>query len=98
MAGLVKHWRDQQRACHFRNLCDSTRTIKLIDEYGTRRYIKQRGHLGVTQHQTVYTALEHRALRYQNSLTYEELDNEQLLDKAIDEMGMIPCANKVVKK
>jgi hypothetical protein len=38
--------------------------------------------------------LEHRALRYQNSRTYKELDKERLLDQAIDEMGMIPCANK----
>jgi hypothetical protein len=48
----------------------------------------------VTQHQTVLTALEHRALRYQNSRTYEELDNKRLFNKAIDEMGMISCANK----
>jgi hypothetical protein len=48
----------------------------------------------VTQHQTVLTTLVHRALQYQNSQTYKELDNEQLLDKAIDETGTIPCASK----
>ncbi len=46
------------------------------------------------QHQTVLTALEHRALRYQNSRTYKELEDEQLLDEAIDETGTIPCAGK----
>ncbi len=94
VADLLKRWQDQQLACCFRNLCDSTQTIKLIDEYGTCQYIKQQGRLGVTQHQTVLTALEHGALRYQNSRTYKELDNKQLLDEAIDEMGTIPCANK----
>jgi hypothetical protein len=48
----------------------------------------------VTQHQTVLTALEHRVLQYQNSQTYKELDDEQLLNKAIDETGTIPCASK----
>ena len=83
--GAAKHRRSQQRACRFRNLCDSNRRIQLIDEYGTRRYIKQRGRLGVTQHQNVLTALEHRAFRYQNSKSYEALEDERLMDEAIDE-------------
>ena len=66
------------------NLCDSTQRIKIIDEFGTHQYIKQQGHLNVTQHQTVLTTLESRALRYQNSQTYEEVEDEQLLDEAID--------------
>ena len=72
--------------------CDSNRRIQLIDEYGTRRYIKQRGRLGVTQHQNVLTALEHRALRYQNSKSYEALEDERLMDEAIDEMGTVRCS------
>ncbi len=48
----------------------------------------------MTQHQTVLTMLEHRALRYQNSQPYKELDDERLLKEAIDETGMIPCASK----
>jgi hypothetical protein len=48
----------------------------------------------VTQHQTVLTTLECRALRYRNSRTYEELEDERLLDEAIDETGTIPCAGK----
>ncbi len=109
--GPVRRWRDQQRACKFRNLCDSTRKIKLIDEYGTCQYIKQQGRLGVTPHQRVLTALcqyikqqgrlgvtphqrvltalEQRAVWYQNSRTYEELEDEQLLDEAIDETGTL---------
>jgi hypothetical protein len=62
----------------------------LVNEYGTRQYIKQLGRLGVTLHQNVLTALEHRALRYKNSKSYEELEDERLLDEAIDETGIVP--------
>ena len=55
----------------------------MIDEYGTRRYFKQRGRLEVSLHQNVLTALEHRALHYQNSKSYEELEDERLMDEAI---------------
>jgi hypothetical protein len=48
----------------------------------------------VTQHQTVLTALKSRALQYQNSRTYKELEDEQLFNEAIDEIGMIPCTGK----
>jgi hypothetical protein len=66
---------------------------KLIDEYGT--YIKQCGQLSVTLHQTALTAFEHQhwAPSYQNSQTYEELEDKQLLEEAINEMGTVTCAN-----
>jgi hypothetical protein len=32
-------------------------------------------------------------LQYQNSKTYEELEDKRLLDKVINEMGTVPCAN-----
>jgi hypothetical protein len=48
----------------------------------------------VTLHQTVVTALEHRAIQYQNSLTYKELEDERLLDEVIDETGTVPCASE----
>jgi hypothetical protein len=93
VAGSAKHLQNQQRACSLRNLSERNRRIKLINKYGTCRYIKQRGQLSVTLHQTVITALEHWVLRYHNSQTYEELEDERLLDKAINEMGTVPCAN-----
>jgi hypothetical protein len=65
----------------------------LIDEYGARQYIKQQGRLSVTLHQNVLTALEHWALHYQNSKSFEELEDERLLDEAINETGTIPCPN-----
>jgi hypothetical protein len=93
VAGSARHQQNQQCACHLRNLCQSTCRIKLIDEYGTHWYIKQRGRLSVTLHQTVLTALEQRALCYQNSKSYEELEEERLLGEAINETGTVPCAN-----
>jgi hypothetical protein len=47
----------------------------------------------VTLHQTVLTALEQKALCYQNSKTYEELEDKRLLDEAIDKTETVPCAN-----
>jgi hypothetical protein len=37
--------------------------------------------------------LEQRALLYQNSKTYEELEYARLLDEAINKTGTVPCAN-----
>ena len=53
----------------------------------------QRGRLSVTRHQNELTALEHRALRYQNSKLYEELEDERLLGEAIDKTGTVLCPN-----
>jgi hypothetical protein len=48
----------------------------------------------VTLHQTLLTALEHRAIRYQNSRTYEELEDKRLLNEVIDGTGTVPCASE----
>ncbi len=89
VAGSIRRQRNQQRACHFRNLCETTRRIQLINKFGTRRYIKQQGQLNVTQHQSVLTALEQQVRRYQESQSYEELEDERLFDEAIDKMGTV---------
>ena len=47
----------------------------------------------MTRHQNVLTALEQRALRYQNSKSYKELEDERRMDDAIDETGTVPCFN-----
>ena len=44
----------------------------------------------MTLHQNVLTVLEHRALRYQNNKSYKELEDERLLDEAINETGTVP--------
>jgi hypothetical protein len=84
-------WRrqNQQRACCFTNLCETTRRIQLIDKFGTWQYIKQRCRLNVMQHQSVLTVLKQRARRYQESQSYEELKDGQLFNEAIDETGMV---------
>ena len=38
--------------------------MKLIDAYGTARYVKTKGKLNVTKHNKVLRALERRALRF----------------------------------
>ncbi len=43
----------------------------------------------MTLHQNVLTVLEHRALHYQNSKSYKELEDERLWDEAIDETGTV---------
>jgi hypothetical protein len=63
----------------------------LIDEYGTRCYIKQPGQLGVTLYQNVLTMLDHRALHYQISKSYKELEDKHLPDEAINETGTVLC-------
>ena len=45
----------------------------------------------MTLHQNILTALDHRALRYQSSKSYKELEDERLMDEAIDELGTIRC-------
>ncbi len=47
----------------------------------------------MTFHQNVLTALEHQALRYQNSKSYKELEDKHLLDEAINETGTVPHSN-----
>ena len=49
----------------------------------------------MTLHQNVLTALEHRALRYQNSKSYEELEDERLMDEAIDEYIALHYRQKI---
>ena len=43
----------------------------------------------MTQHQNVLTALEHRSLRYQTGKSYEELEEERIMDEAVDETGTV---------
>jgi hypothetical protein len=46
--------------------------------------------------------LEHQAFHYQNSRTYEELEDNRLLDAAIDKTGTVSCnnvgINEVIRK
>ena len=44
----------------------------------------------MTCHQNVLTALEHRALRYQIGKSSDKLEEERIMDEAIDETGTVP--------
>ncbi len=83
-----RQWNHQHASC-FRNLCETTCRIQLINEFGTWQYIQKQGRLNVTQHLSVLTALEQQAHRYQESQSYEELEDEQLLDDTINETGTV---------
>ncbi len=48
----------------------------------------------MTPHQKVLTALEQRAAWYLNSRTCEDLEDEHLLDEAINETGTLLHASK----
>jgi hypothetical protein len=41
------------------------------------------------QHLSVLQALEHQVRRYQEIQSYEEFEDERLLDDAFDETGMV---------
>jgi hypothetical protein len=45
---------------------DTVRTIKLVDEYGNRKYVLQYGGMDVTKHTKVLSVLEKHALRYRD--------------------------------
>ena len=47
----------------------------------------------MTLHPNVMIALEHRALCYQNSKLYEELEDKRLLGEAIGKTGTVLCHN-----
>jgi hypothetical protein len=47
------------------------------------------GLINITQHQLVLTVLEQWVHQYQESQSYEELEDERLLDEAIDETGTV---------
>jgi hypothetical protein len=89
VAGSVQRRQNQRRASCFRNLCETTHRIQLINEFGTWQYIQQWGQLNVTQHLLVLTTLEQRVRRYQESQSNEELEDERLLDDAINETGTV---------
>ena len=65
------------------------RLIKLIDTCGAETILQQRGQLNTTKHKAVIQALEQRSNRYTEDRSYEEIQDQNLLDTAIDETGTI---------
>ncbi len=46
-----------------------------------------------TKHHSILSALDHRALCYLNKQSYDDLQDDQLLSKAIDETRTIPAVS-----
>ncbi len=92
--GNARRRRNQQRAAKFKSRQETLRRIKLIDVYGNIRYINQRGKLSVTKHHSVLNVLEKRALRFQESGCYEDLEDEALLDEALDKTRTVTTAGE----
>ena len=65
----------------------------MIDAYGNAKYVKQRGALNVTKHHTVLTALEKRAVRFQNSKSYEDVRDQELIDSLLKEDETVATAD-----
>ena len=68
---------------------ETTRVIKLIDEYGNQRFVHQQGRMSITKHNLVLSALEKRALRYRRKGQKQVDMDEILYEKAMDETGTV---------
>ena len=59
--------------------------MKLIDAYGAARYVKTKGKLNVTKHSKILTALERRALRFEQRKNYEDERDEELFESLLND-------------
>ena len=88
--GTHRGIRNQVRAARFRTRNETIRTIKLVDEFGNRKYVRQYGKMGVTKHQRVLSVLEKRALRYRER--GGSTRQQPTPDYTIDETGTVDTA------
>ena len=65
------------------------RFINMIDMCGAETILQQQGKLNTTKHTAVIQVLERRANRYTEDRSYEEIQDQNLLDTAIDETRTI---------
>ena len=56
----------------------------LIDEWGNKQFVRERGRMSKTKHTTVLSVLEKRALRYRRRVHNEVDKDEALISQAID--------------
>ena len=81
--------KDQQRAARFRTRQETSRVIRLVDEYGNQRFVRQQGRMSITKHHTVLSVLEKRALRYRRKGQKQVDMDEILYENALDETGTV---------
>ena len=61
----------------------------MLDAHGNRRWVEKYGKLTLTQHNTIMSALEKRALRFRRKGRIIESLDERLYNEAIDETGTV---------
>ena len=66
--------------------------MKLIDAYGTARYVKTKGKLNVTKHNKVLTALERRALRFEQKQNDEDERDKELFELLLNDDATVSTA------
>ena len=77
--------RSQARAGLFRNRCETSRIIKILDVAGSWRHLRQRGRLRSVKHGTVMSALEKKAQRFKSRNDSEAERDKALLAAAFKE-------------
>ena len=87
--GTSRGRRSQRRAAIYRAQKETTRQIRLVDEWGNREFVRQRGKMNITKHTRVLSALERRAHRYRNKGRSKQDSDDILYDAAIDETGTV---------
>ena len=88
MRATARGRHNRRRASVFRQPKEYSRTINLINEFGERSSSVQGGHMEITSHTSVLTALEHRANRYTNRGRLTRVD-DSLMAWALDETGTV---------
>ena len=68
---------------------ETLRTTKLIGEARDTRIVRERGKMGLVQHERIMAALESRALRYRNGNKTRIGHDEVLYNEALDETGTV---------
>ena len=85
--------RAQLRASRFRTQNETTRVIKLVDEYGNNEFVCRYGEMNLTNHINVLSALEKQALRYRKKGQVQIDTDEVLYNDAVYETGTVSTAS-----
>ena len=89
--------RSQARAGLFRNRCETSRVIKLLDVAGSWRQLRQRGRLRSVRHGTVMSALEKKAQRFRSRTDSAAERDKALLAAAFNDARHLDNDSSAVK-
>ena len=65
----------------------------MLDVHGNKRVIRQQGKLGLAKHVNILSALEKRALRFNNRGKTCKDQDDVLYEEALDETGTVETAD-----